>query len=98
MFGNRNISKDRKNARSRISMRCDNLSLQSIKSYSLHVDVKERTLLSRCRPFLAIAGKSAARNRGDTGMVGLIGLEPMTPALSRRCSNQLSYRPGLVES
>ena len=26
-------------------------------------------------------------------MVGLIGLEPMTPALSRRCSNQLSYRP-----
>lgn len=27
-------------------------------------------------------------------MVGLIGLEPMTPALSRRCSNQLSYRPG----
>ena len=28
-------------------------------------------------------------------MVGLIGLEPMTPALSRRCSNQLSYRPGV---
>ena len=26
-------------------------------------------------------------------VVGLIGLEPMTPALSRRCSNQLSYRP-----
>lgn len=31
-------------------------------------------------------------------MVGLIGLEPMTPALSRRCSNQLSYRPELVDS
>ena len=28
------------------------------------------------------------------GMVGLGGLEPPTPALSRRCSNQLSYRPG----
>ena len=27
------------------------------------------------------------------GMVGLGGLEPPTPALSRRCSNQLSYRP-----
>ena len=27
-------------------------------------------------------------------MVGLDGLEPSTPALSRRCSNQLSYRPG----
>ena len=29
-------------------------------------------------------------------MVGLVGLEPTTPALSRRCSNQLSYRPGAV--
>ena len=27
-------------------------------------------------------------------MVGLTGLEPVTPALSRQCSNQLSYRPG----
>ena len=27
-------------------------------------------------------------------LVGLVGLEPTTPALSRRCSNQLSYRPG----
>ena len=26
-------------------------------------------------------------------MVGLTGLEPVTPALSRRCSNQLSYKP-----
>ena len=26
-------------------------------------------------------------------MVGLDGFEPSTPALSRRCSNQLSYRP-----
>jgi hypothetical protein len=30
---------------------------------------------------------------GSGAVVGLIGLEPMTPALSRRCSNQLSYRP-----
>ena len=27
------------------------------------------------------------------GLVGLDGFEPSTPALSRRCSNQLSYRP-----
>ena len=27
-------------------------------------------------------------------MVGLVGFEPTTPALSRRCSNRLSYRPG----
>ena len=26
-------------------------------------------------------------------MVGLVGLEPTTPALSTQCSNQLSYRP-----
>src|SRR5882672_8507753 len=29
----------------------------------------------------------------SSNMVGLVGLEPTTPALSRRCSNQLSYRP-----
>ena len=29
-------------------------------------------------------------------MVGRTGLEPVTPALSRRCSNQLSYMPGFV--
>ena len=45
-----------------------------------------------------------SKNRGVTclvrrrkiwvsGMVGLTGLEPVTPALSRQCSNQLSYRP-----
>ena len=28
-------------------------------------------------------------------VVGLDGFEPSTPALSRRCSNQLSYRPSL---
>jgi hypothetical protein len=27
------------------------------------------------------------------GMVGLTGFEPVTPALSAQCSNQLSYRP-----
>ena len=32
----------------------------------------------------------------SSGLVGLVGLEPTTPALSRRCSNQLSYRPGLI--
>ena len=28
--------------------------------------------------------------------MGLVGFEPTTPALSRRCSNQLSYRPKRV--
>ena len=32
---------------------------------------------------------------GPNLMVGLIRLELMTPALSTRCSNQLSYRPNL---
>ena len=30
---------------------------------------------------------------GMQHLVGLVGFEPTTPALSRRCSNQLSYRP-----
>ena len=33
------------------------------------------------------------KSRSGEKMVGLTGLEPVTPALSRRCSNQLSYRP-----
>ena len=32
---------------------------------------------------------------GKLGMVGLTGLEPVTPRLSSVCSNQLSYRPAL---
>jgi hypothetical protein len=34
----------------------------------------------------------------DKNLVGLDGFEPSTPALSRRCSNQLSYRPSESES
>ena len=30
-------------------------------------------------------------------MVGLVGFEPTPPALSRRCSNRLSYRPSRGE-
>ena len=33
---------------------------------------------------------------GGTRLVGLDGFEPSTPALSRRCSNRLSYRPTLI--
>ena len=32
----------------------------------------------------------------EQSLVGLDGFEPSTPALSRRCSNQLSYRPAWV--
>ena len=32
-----------------------------------------------------------------TGLVGLVGFEPTTPALSRRCSNRLSYRPSALD-
>src|SRR5690606_24706115 len=31
-------------------------------------------------------------------VVGLVGFEPTTPALSRRCSNRLSYRPAFEVS
>ena len=33
-------------------------------------------------------------NAYEERVVGRTGLEPVTPALSRRCSNQLSYMPG----
>ena len=42
----------------------------------------------RCDP----RAPSWARPRLES-LVGLDGFEPSTPALSRRCSNQLSYRP-----
>ena len=31
-------------------------------------------------------------------LVGLVGFEPTTPALSRRCSNRLSYRPAFLHA
>jgi hypothetical protein len=31
-------------------------------------------------------------------LVGLVGLEPTTPALSTQCSNQLSYRPAWISA
>ncbi len=43
-----------------------------------------------CSPLL---GASYASARLASILVGLDGFEPSTPALSRRCSNQLSYRP-----
>ena len=76
------IQVPRKNKRLRRLISASHL-FCSIKLF-LHMDVKERPGFNRGRVLLE--------------MVGLIGLEPMTPALSRRCSNQLSYRPaGMVE-
>ena len=54
------------------------------------MDVKERAKFFN--DALKDSGSFVARKH--EAKVGLIGLEPMTPALSRRCSNQLSYRPG----
>jgi hypothetical protein len=42
---------------------------------------------------LPVSLERRRKNRCVSGMVGLTGLEPVTPALSRQCSNQLSYRP-----
>ena len=49
------------------------------------------------RAFLANAVPNESRFllSFDNVLVGLVGFEPTTPALSRRCSNQLSYRPRL---
>ena len=44
-------------------------------------------------PLLAKQVLSQLSYTPNKPLVGLVGLEPTTPALSRRCSNQLSYRP-----
>ena len=62
------------------------------------------TALSRASPgsilepdcmMIRLPPRSVDRS-GKLCLVGLVGLEPTTPALSTRCSNQLSYRPDLV--
>ena len=41
----------------------------------------------------ALPAELIPRRTQPVWVVGLVGLEPTTPALSRRCSDQLSYRP-----
>ena len=41
----------------------------------------------------ALPAELIPRPFGPVVLVGLVGFEPTTPALSRRCSNRLSYRP-----
>src|SRR4249919_3137688 len=48
---------------------------------------------SNRRPPACKAGALPAELIPLEAMVGLVGFEPTTPALSRRCSNRLSYRP-----
>ena len=69
--------------------------LQSLKKMSfLHVDVKERTFPQyRFHSEDFLQSVLLVFSRFDAGMVGLTGLEPVTPRLSSACSNQLSYRP-----
>ena len=87
VFGNQNIFKDRKNSSQGVTPARGLLhfaiSCSQSNHISLHMDVKERTNA------FSVCGTTVR----EWKMVGLIGLEPMTPALSRRCSNQLSYRP-----
>ena len=83
MFGNQNIFKDRaRTARGPLRSRsCNLFAVNQIIFLSIWMSMSGRSRVT--------CGPAAVRE-----MVGLIGLEPMTPALSRRCSNQLSYRPG----
>jgi hypothetical protein len=46
-------------------------------------------LIPRTTAFMLDAQNQVNSSR----VVGLVGFEPTTPALSRRCSNRLSYRP-----
>ncbi len=47
-----------------------------------------------CRYGVLVSAKALTiTDTPDKTLVGLVGFEPTTPALSRRCSNRLSYRP-----
>ena len=61
----------------------------------LRVNTWWRMTGSNRRPPACKAGALPAEliPRELNSVVGLAGFEPATPALSRRCSNQLSYRP-----
>ena len=67
-----------------------------------HSDKWWRMTGSNRRPPACKAGALPAElipqdsNYFNPELVGLVGLEPTTPALSRRCSNQLSYRPSAI--
>ena len=52
--------------------------------------------LSKNEKIVAVISRPG-RAFGSFPMVGPAGLEPATPALSTRCSNQLSYGPAMVE-
>ena len=53
---------------------------------------------SNRRPPACKAGALPAELNPRNSLVGLVGLEPTTPALSTRCSNQLSYRPAWISN
>jgi hypothetical protein len=54
-------------------------------------------MIRLCRAFLANAVPNESRFAlSFDNLVGLVGLEPTTPALSTRCSNQLSYSPEIA--
>src|SRR5687768_3141382 len=42
--------------------------------------------------------RNSCYNSSVSEVVGLTGLEPVTPRLSSACSNQLSYKPDLIGS
>ena len=48
------------------------------------------------QPLPRLSNPGSSKIRFPQQMVGLTGLEPVTPRLSSACSNQLSYKPTLT--
>ena len=57
-----------------------------------HADVNLRSFFLRCLFSFSLPISTAS----VLALVGLTGLEPVTPRLSSACSNQLSYRPAFL--
>ena len=73
------------------------LLLLSLRLTELHTQWRWRDLNPRPSPCKGAALPLSYIPR-IAWLVGLTGFEPVTPALSAQCSNQLSYKPGGVPS
>ena len=69
------------------------MQLNAFISFRIFKELNEALPSEREAPYERMRFRTLSYGGSVTGVVGLDGFEPSTPALSRRCSNRLSYRP-----
>ena len=73
------------------------MQLNAFISFRIFKELNEALPSEREAPYERMRFRTLSYGGSVTGVVGLDGFEPSTPALSRRCSNRLSYRPNPVQ-